>query len=113
MGALVPMSVVYTSLYKMYSEIIDDFANRHARPTISFEAFSSALLASECVADVRTIRLKWDTAVAQGVLDTTGISKNYSSALLDAEALRFRVKGSKACAHTHTQTSKKVRVGGF
>lgn len=111
MGALVPMSVVYNSLYKMYSEIIDDFANRHANPTISFEAFSSALLASECVADVRTIRSKWDTAVAQGILDITGKSRNYTSASLDAEALRFRVKGSKAYAHT--QTSKKVRAGDF
>lgn len=106
MGALVPMNAVYSAVYKMYRETIDDFADRHAKPTITFRAFSDALLNSECVSDIRTIRMKWDAAVAQGMLDTDGCRKGYTYAKLDASALRLRVK---SYAHTHTQTSKKVR----
>lgn len=106
MGALVPMNAVYSAVYKMYNETIDEFADRHAKPTMTFRAFSDALLSSECISDGRTIRMKWDTAIAQGMLDTEGCRKGYTYAKLDAAALRLRVK---AYAHTHTQTSKKVR----
>lgn len=105
MGALVPMTAVYSAVYKMFRDIIDDFADRHAKPTISFRAFSDALLASECLSDIRSIQSKWDIAIAQGILEVSE-SKRYAYARLDAAALRLRIKSD---AHTHTQTSKKVR----
>ena len=97
------MIAVYSAVYKMYSEIIDNFANSGKKPTITYEAFSNAILASECISDPRTIRTKWTAAIAQGFIDDAGFQP-FTGGVLDAEMLRFRVKG---CAHT--QTSKICR----
>lgn len=102
MGAKVPMGRVYGAIIKTYGETISRFEaeGRHAL-TITFRAFEQALYAEGLVSDKRTVRTKWDIAVAQGVLREI---KPLLSAEMDLYELRYRAVDYKTAETVRTHT---------
>lgn len=108
MGAKVTMAQVYRAILKNYSDLIHQFelAGRNT-VSMSFDAFTDALLADELIYDTRTIRSKWRIASSQGVLSDVRSINGRECAVLDIEALRHRAM--MPCAHTHTEKLTHVK----
>ena len=102
MGAKIPMVAVYKAILKNYGEVIADFeAIGRSEVTFSFNAFADSIYSEDLLSDLRTIRAKWQMAVAQGVLTEI---KPFYSATLHIPALRLKAGVVRACAHTDTHT---------
>lgn len=101
MGAKISMTAVYKAVLDYHWNVIDTCtAAGKTRVYINFEQFKQALYASELVSDPRSVRTKWETAVAQGVLDE--IRKGKAADLIIPQ---LKIKAAvNPFARTHTDT---------
>lgn len=101
MGAKVHMTAVYRAVLEYHWNVIDNCtAAGKSRVCITFEQFKQALYASELVSDPRSVKTKWETAVAQGVLEE--IRRGRSADLVIPQ---LKIKAAvNPFARTHTDT---------
>ena len=103
MGAKVHMTAVYRAVLEYHWNTIDNCAALgKSRICISFEQFKQALYASELVSDPRSVKTKWETAVAQGVLEE--IRKGRSADLVIPQLKLKAAVNPFARTHTDTHT---------
>lgn len=103
MGAKVHMAAVYRAVLEYHWNVIDNCtALGKSRICISFEQFKQALYASEVVSDPRSVKTKWETAVAQGVLEE--IRRGRSADLVIPQLKLKAAVNPFARTHTDTHT---------
>ncbi len=75
---------------------------RDLQTVYSFDEFKSALLSEELLIDIRSIRMRWDSLKAKGVISEIGTP--YDKALLYVSALERVARYTVPTMHAHTRT---------